>query len=228
MKEDEEESRFGSSEEESRFGSSEEDDGKREDDNSRKKKRLNQKDNSRRVKAKKDNDHEDKDEASYGNGDEADAREKKRLYQRGYRQRVKARMSVDPVFAAKERKKLRDRVRRNRAGNSKKKNRAGNSKKKRMRIGPNNTILPIEVSCKWLYLEDKNMLKVTMTQKLEEGTPEYDYLMIMMGDDELLVVFDNVMPQEEFSLLIKSSINQFKNSSEVLDQMRIFKKEGQD
>jgi hypothetical protein len=134
-------------------------------------------------------------------------------------------MSVDPVFAAKERKKLRDRVRRNRAGNSKKKNRAGNSKKKRMRIGPNNTILPIEVSCKWLYLEDKNMLKVTMTQKLEEGTPEYDYLMIMMGDDELLVVFDNVMPQEEFSLLIKSSINQFKNSSEVLDQMRIFKKE---
>jgi hypothetical protein len=42
MKEDEEESRFGSSEEESRFGSSEEDDGKREDDNSRKKKRLNQ------------------------------------------------------------------------------------------------------------------------------------------------------------------------------------------
>jgi predicted DNA-binding protein (MmcQ/YjbR family) len=64
-----------------------------------------------------------------------------------------------------------------------------------------------------------------MTQKLEEGTPEYDYLMIMMGDDELVVVFDNVMPQEEFSLLIKSSINQFKNSSEVLDQMRSFKKE---
>jgi hypothetical protein len=212
MNGDEEESRFGDSGE-SRFGSSEEDDGGRKEDNSKKKKRLRQNWNSRRVKAKKLNDHQDKDDE---NGDEDDAREKKRLYQREYRKKLKAKMSVDPDFAAKERRKVRDRVRRNRAANS---------KKERVRIGPNNTNLPIEVSCKWLYLEDKNMLKVSMTKKLEEGTPEYEYLMNMMGDDELVVVFDNVMPQEEFRSLIKSSINHFKSSSEVLDQMRIFKKE---
>ena len=214
MSGDEEESRFGDSGE-SRFGSSEEDDRGRKEDNSKKKKRLRQNCNSRRVKAKKLNDHQDKDDE---NGDEYDAREKKRLYQREYRKKLKAKMSVDPDFAAKERRKVRDRVHRNRDANS---------KKERVRIGPNNTNLPKEVSCKWLYLEDKKkkMLKVSMIKKLEEGTPEYEYLMNMMGDDELVVVFDNVMPQEEFRSLIESSINHFKSSSEVLDQMRIFKKE---